>query len=79
MLRNKKYQKISNYYFVTEVTFKLILLAFILAKDLVQIDISKISDYRKSDVYSQYVYFSLFTIFFVVYSSYFFDLFARNL
>ena len=79
MLRNKKYQKISNYYFVTEVTFKLILLAFILAKDLVQIDISKISDYRKSDVYSQYVYFSLFTIFFVVYSSYFSDLFARNL
>ena len=79
MLRNKKYQKISNYYFVTEVTFKLILLAFILAKDLVQIDISKISDYRKSDVYSQYVYFSLFTIFFVVYSSYSFDLFARNL
>ena len=79
MLRNKKYQKISNYYFVTEVTFKLILLAFILAKDLVQIDISKISDYRKSDVYSQYVYFSLFTIFFVVYSSYFFYLFARNL
>ena len=79
MLRNKKYQKISNYYFVTEVTFKLILLAFISAKDLVQIDISKISDYRKSDVYSQYVYFSLFTIFFVVYSSYFFDLFARNL